>query len=296
MAGDGGTVQFMGVRIDDVGYGDLCRSIEENKGKPGYICVNDVGNVVGAAKDPELFEAIERSLLTVADGMPLAWYARLLGCRKVERITGFDLMERLLARRNGWRHFLLGDTEETIARVIAKARKTDPALTIAGHSPPFTGQFTDGENASILERINRARPDVIWVSFGGGKQEKWMLENLSRLDRGVMIGVGAAFRFYIGQIYVPPRIIQTLGLQWFFRMLSDPVRWFKRPFRRKIAFALHAPLEITKALRNATVNAKHVPNPRKKGGRSGGNAADALTQDLTRDAMDRQAKNPAPEA
>jgi N-acetylglucosaminyldiphosphoundecaprenol N-acetyl-beta-D-mannosaminyltransferase len=265
MPRDVDAVQFMGVRIDNVGYGDVCRSIEENKDKPGHICVNDVGNVVAAAKDPELFEAIERSLLTVADGMPLAWYARLLGCRRIERITGFDLMQRLLARRNGWRHFLLGDTDDTIARVIAKARKTDPALTIAGHSPPFTGQFTDEENAAIFEQINRARPDVIWVSFGGGKQEKWMSVNLSRLDRGVMIGVGAAFRFYIGQLYVPPRIIQTLGLQWFFRMLSDPVRWFKRPFRRKIAFALHAPLEITKALRGSRVNRENFPDPGDKG-------------------------------
>ena len=164
---------------------------------------------MSAANNIDLSKAINESLLSIADGAPLAWFAKLAGLKRIERVAGFDLLKGLLESPNGLKHFLLGDTEKTINQVIKKARKKNNSLSIAGYSPPFKNQFSEDDNILIFEKINNEDPDIIWVSFGGGKQEKWMHQNIHRLNRGIMAGVGAAFKFYTGNLYSPPKIIQA---------------------------------------------------------------------------------------
>ncbi len=213
---------FKGIKIDNVGLDDIVETIVSNRHNRGYVCVNDVRSIMYATKDSVLYDAINNSLLSVADGTPLAWYGKLIGCKNIRRVAGFDLMSYMLENNKAYKHFLLGDTEQTINRVIEKAKKTNNDLQIVGHSPPFRKDFSEEENVAIFERINYENPDVVWVAFGGAKQEKWMHQNIQRLGRGVMVGVGAAFRFYVGDLYVPPLIVQKLGMQWFFRVMGKP--------------------------------------------------------------------------
>lgn len=236
--------RFLGVRIDEVNYEDVRKTIIENVKGKGYICVNCVHTLIEGTRDKTVFDAIENSLLSIPDGMPLVWFGKLSGSRRVERIPGPELMKRFFDEESGYKHYLLGDTEETITRLIEKARRRNPQIEIVGHSPPFRRQFSEEENKIIVVKINHEDPDIIWVSFGFGKQDKWMSQNISGLKRGVMIGVGAAFRCYLGDIKVPPKIFQKLGLHWFFVMLQHPIEWIQSAFFRFGKFIIYFPLEV----------------------------------------------------
>lgn len=243
-------VTFMGVKIDNLTYGEVHQKIRNNIERGGYICLTDVGNVMRATEDKDMLEAVNQSLISIADGMPLAWYGKLLKCRKIERISGTELMTRLLEQTNGLKHYLLGDTDHTIIKIIEKAKQRNNELRITGHSPPFKNEFNDSDNNIMMHKINEESPDIVWVSFGGGKQDKWMHQNLHMLSRGVMIGVGAAFRFYIGELKIPPKILQSLGLQWLFsRMINNPKNWLRTAMNNRIQFIIHFPLELITARR-----------------------------------------------
>lgn len=250
-------VKYGGVKISNISYQDVLDTVTRTIGdeRRGYICLTDVSNLIVATENESLRAAINDSLFSLADGMPLVWYARMVGCRDIERISGASLMQRLLSDMGGYRHYLLGDTEKTIAKVIAKAHELSDQIVINGHSPPFK-DFDEEDNRCMLEKIRAAKPDVIWVCFGGHKQEKWMKENLDRLDKGVMIGVGAAFRFLVGDITTPPLIVQKLGMQWLFRIteafVKDPVNCIKTVRKRqiltsKIAYLWNLPTEVFSA-------------------------------------------------
>lgn len=256
-------VHFLGVKIDNVTFGDVLETVRDTviNGRKGYICVTDVGNVIKASSDRKLSNAINSSLASVADGMPLAWYARLAGARHIERIAGMDLMVRLLTDNCGYRHFLLGDTEERIARVMKKAAELNPCIRITGFSPPFKA-FDEADNKMMLDLVNRENPDIIWVSFGGGKQEKWMHDTIADLDRGVMIGIGAGFKWFLGDLRTPPILVQKMGLQWTYRqtqnLLENPgsARRVARILMQKALFCFHFPGELLRARRRHEISQK----------------------------------------
>lgn len=242
-------VKFMDVKIDNLEFEGIYEKILRNIETKGYVCLTDSNNVVVAAtKDRGLLHAINGSLISIPDGTPLAWYGKLVGCKRIERIAGAELMRLMLEESHGLKHYLLGDTDRTIQLVMEKAKNKNKGLRISGHSPPFKEQFDQNDTLAMLDEIHKENPDIIWVSFGGGKQDKWMQHNLHLLNRGVMIGVGAAFRYYIGDIKIPPKIIQRIGLQWFFRMLDDPGKWFKAGVpRRHLTLLANFPSEVVKA-------------------------------------------------
>jgi N-acetylglucosaminyldiphosphoundecaprenol N-acetyl-beta-D-mannosaminyltransferase len=242
-------VKFMDVKIDNLKFEGIYAKIQNNIEKKGYVCLTDSNNVIVAAtRNRDLLDAINESLISIPDGTPLAWYGKLVGCKRIERISGAELMRLMLEETHGLKHYLLGDTEQTINRVIEKAKKKNKDLRINGHSPPFKEKFDRNDTLEMLDEIHKDNPDIIWVSFGGGKQDIWMQQNLHLLNRGVMIGVGAAFRYYIGEIKIPPKIIQRIGMQWFFRMLDNPSKWFKAGVpKRHLTLLANFPAEIVKA-------------------------------------------------
>jgi N-acetylglucosaminyldiphosphoundecaprenol N-acetyl-beta-D-mannosaminyltransferase len=258
MIHDKKSVIYMGVRIDNVNNIDISETVDTilMENDRAYICVNDVASVIMANQDSDIFKAINSSVLSIADGTPLAWFGKLVGCREMERISGMDLMQNLFAEKGGYRHYLLGDTDATIDKVIDRARKINGDIQIEGHSPPFK-EFDDEDNRAIMEKLNKAKPDIIWVSLGGGKQDTWMHNNIRSLDRGVMIGVGAAFRWFTGDLVTPPKIVQKMGLQWIYRiahyLAEDPVKNLKfvvgTVLRRNMLFVLNFPGEVIKARR-----------------------------------------------
>lgn len=214
--------------------------------KPNYICVTDVGNLVNAyRKSPELKFAINSSLMSLPDGKPLSVFAKLKGISEIERVAGPDFMQEIFLKTSGTEisHFLLGDTIE-IQNLLKENISKNYNLKLAGSFSPQFENWDSRTDENIISRINSSGADIIWVSLGGGKQEIWMKNNYMKLNKGIMIGVGAAFRFYLGNIKRAPVFFQKLGLEWLFRLIQQPKKMFKRYATTLPYFLLYTLQEI----------------------------------------------------
>lgn len=195
-----------------------------------YICVTDAGNLVNAhRKSPGLRSAINNSLLSLPDGRPISLIAKFKGIKDIDRVAGPDFMQAMFKETSGTKikHFFLGDTEDVLKELVEKVTK-EYDVQIAGTLSPAFEERTKETEEEIISKINSSDADLIWVAFGGGRQEIWMMNNYAKLDKGIMVGVGAAFRFYLGKIKRAPVIFQKLGLEWMFRLVQQPRKMFKR--------------------------------------------------------------------
>ncbi len=193
---------------------------------PRYVCVAGVHGLVECQDDPQLWQIFNQAGLVTPDGMPLVWLMRMAGQRQVERVYGPDLMLAIFAisAQRGYRHFFYGGAPGVPERLAARLQTRFPATQIVGtYSPPFRPLTLD-EDAELLERINTAAPQIVWVGLSTPKQERWMAAYVERLNPVVLIGVGAAFDFHAGLKPQAPRWVQRSGFEWLFRMLSEPRR------------------------------------------------------------------------
>jgi N-acetylglucosaminyldiphosphoundecaprenol N-acetyl-beta-D-mannosaminyltransferase len=205
-----------------------------------YICVPDVHLVMQCQWDPALRRVLNRAALTVTDGMPLVWFCRLAGRRAARRVYGPDLLLAACADglRTGRRHYLYGGGPGVAEALAARLTAAYPGLVIAGlQSPPFH-PLSEAEEAAAAARINAARPDIVWVGLGAPKQEFWMDRLRPQLEAGVLVGVGAAFDFHSGAKPQAPRLLRQAGLEWLFRLLSEPRRLWPR-YRKVIPAFLY---------------------------------------------------------
>ena len=205
------------VRISAVTMDKTLRLLDQQvqKRQSAYVCVSNVRTTLLSQKDESYCQIQNDSFLSVPDGMPLVWFARLAGVTGVERTTGADLMIRILedSDRNGYSHYFLGDTELTLRRMLRTIRDRYPRITVKGSfSPPFR-ELTDNNLNDIGEKINHLNPSFVWVGLGAPKQERIMARLVSQLDSSVLVGVGAAFRFFVGEYKHPPRVVQICGLE-----------------------------------------------------------------------------------
>ena len=194
-----------------------------------YVCICNVHSVVTTTNDVEFKIAVNNADMATPDGAPIAWALRRLGHPAQERINGPDLMMKYLAQaeRLGQSVFFYGSTEATLARLSVALNGCFPALRIAGtHSPPFR-PLSREEDDRIVGMINDSGANVVFVGLGCPKQEKWMAEHRGRIN-AVMVGVGAAFDYHAGVIKRAPLWWQRNGLEWLYRLGSEPRRLFKR--------------------------------------------------------------------
>jgi len=195
-----------------------------------YVCVTPVHSVMECRKDAALRRIFNVSGLTTPDGMPLVWLCHLKGRRDASRVYGPDLMlamcERSIAR--GHRHFFYGGADGVAEKMVVNLQQRFPGLLVAGtHSPPFRS-LTPEEDTEIVRMINEADPDIVWVGLGAPKQEFWMATHVGQLTAPVLIGVGAAFDFHAGCKKQAPPWMQRSGLEWLFRLLTEPRRLWRR--------------------------------------------------------------------
>ena len=200
--------------------------------------VNTVSWLPNRFRHPELVAILRKADLVTADGMPVVWAARLLGTRLKERVTGADLVPALAAAcaQRKKSIYLLGGAGDVAWKTAEIFQKRHPDLQIAGISSPFV--HVEGEkildeetvDQQILEDINKARPDILFVGFGNPKQEMWFERNRSKLKAAVTIGIGGTFEFITGRVKRAPVWIQKSGLEWIYRITQDPMRLFKRYF------------------------------------------------------------------
>ncbi|MBP9192322.1 MAG: WecB/TagA/CpsF family glycosyltransferase [Ignavibacteria bacterium] len=178
---------------------------------------------------PLLKKAINDSFISLPDGRPISILARLKGIKDMERVAGPDFMTEIFRKTSGSdiKHFFLGDTGDILEKLLKKINKNYD-LQIAGSYSPDFGVWNKEIDEEIIKRINDSGADFIWVALGGGKQEIWMNENYNKLNKGIMTGVGAGFRFFTGDIKRAPLLFQKMGFEWLFRLVQQPGKMFGR--------------------------------------------------------------------
>lgn len=194
-----------------------------------YVCICNVHSVVTTTRDLEFKIAVNNADMATPDGAPVAWALRRLGHPGQKRINGPDLMMRYLAEaeRRDQIVFFYGSTERTLARLRLALAHKFPLLRVGGTCAPPFRPLTREEDDQVVEMINASGAHVVFVGLGCPKQEKWMAEHRGRI-RAVMIGVGAAFDYHSGVVRRAPLWWQEHGLEWLYRLGSEPRRLFKR--------------------------------------------------------------------
>lgn len=194
-----------------------------------YVCICNVHSVVTTTLEPEFKTAINQADMSTPDGAPVAWALRRLGFPYQERISGPDLMWRYLAEaeRLGQTVFFYGSTDATLAKLCTTVTEHFPHLTIAGTLAPPYSQLSPSEAEMEIKLINAFQANVLFVGLGCPKQEKWMAARRGQIN-ALMIGVGAAFDYHSGNTKRAPIWMQQKGLEWFYRLCTEPRRLFKR--------------------------------------------------------------------
>lgn len=197
---------------------------------PKYICVGNVRTTVLAQKDKSYSDVVNNAALNLPDGMPLVWAGKLAKAKDINRVTGPDLLIELLKKKHGLRHFLLGDTQEVLEKIVDKYKDENGELQICGYySPPFL-PAEEMDIEGMANMIKESKADIIWIALGAPKQDIFASQLVRHLDKGIVIGVGAAFRFLVGEFSHPPKLFQKIGLEGFYwRFFKNPkaeLKWY----------------------------------------------------------------------
>ena len=208
--------------------------------RKGYVCVTGVHGVMEAQDDDAFKKILNGAFLCTPDGMPMVWMGKINGHSEMRRVYGPDLMLEVCkwSEKSGAIHFFYGGADGVACLLAQKMKVKFPKMEIAGtFTPPFRA-LSDGEFRDLRRTISNTQPDILWVGLSTPKQEKFMAELLPKLDVTLMIGVGAAFDFHSGRMRQAPRWMQRSGLEWFYRLCSEPRRLAKRYFKNNPLFAL----------------------------------------------------------
>jgi N-acetylglucosaminyldiphosphoundecaprenol N-acetyl-beta-D-mannosaminyltransferase len=227
-------VTIAGVGIDALSFDSVVDAIVAHaaaRGEPAYVVTPNAHHVVLFQSDELLREVYTGAFLTVPDGVPLLWAARLLGTPLPGRVNGTDLFEVLAAEaaKRGLRVFLLGGRKGAADAAAATLRGRYPKLEVCGtYCPPFGFENDPSEDAKIVSAIQTARPELLFVGLGAPKQEYWMFRNRERTSVPVSLGIGVSFELVAGIVTRAPRWMQRAGLEWLYRLCVEPRRLWRR--------------------------------------------------------------------
>lgn len=246
-------VLLLGTRIDAVSWEQAVARIVRwaVSREARIVCLCNVHSVISAQRDPVLRSAVDSADMATPDGAPLAWLMRKRGYVEQQRISGPDLMWRVLAEAERLQLpvFMLGSTDSTLAQLKVAIQSTYPQLPLAGLlAPPFR-TVTAAEDDAIINAINNSGAQLLMVGLGCPKQEIWMANHRKRLH-AVMLGVGAAFDYHAGTLKRAPPFWQQHGLEWLYRLAMEPSRLLKRYLVANTLFLLSLPSELWRRPRN----------------------------------------------
>jgi N-acetylglucosaminyldiphosphoundecaprenol N-acetyl-beta-D-mannosaminyltransferase len=199
------------------------------KQSSSYVCFANVHMVIEAYQDKAFNEILNKADLATPDGRPISLAIKLFEKINQERVAGMDLMPALLAEaeKRGKSVYFYGSTEEVLSKIRAQIHQDFPQLRIAGtYSPPFR-TLSEEEDQAIVQQINASNPDLLFVSLGCPKQEKWMAAHTGKIN-ACMLGVGQAFLTYTGLEKRLPKWARDWSLEWAYRLYLEPQRLWKR--------------------------------------------------------------------
>lgn len=235
-------------------------SSRDHKKKQHQLSVlpTSMNDIVGIQKHPELYAAVQQFSIRITDGMPLVWLAWLKGARPVGRLYGPDMMRLIVAegRRYRLRHYFYGGTPKTLRQLTTQLATQYPGYLVAGsYAPPFR-DLTKRELAAVVAAINAVQPDVLWIGIGSWKQVLLAQQLRSLVSVPLVIPVGAAFDFLAGIKQQAPRWMMWLGMEWFFRLCSEPGRLWRRYVLQIPLFIVFSILDLVYYYKKNTTHSK----------------------------------------
>ncbi len=233
--------------VDRVTHASAVARVVElaEKGRGAYVCFGTAHMVMEAHDSAEFAARVNAADMIVPDGMPMVWMQKLQKAAGPERVRANDLMVLLMAEAEvkGLRVGFYGGRKEVVDAIVERARREYPRLDVAyAYSPPFR-PLTFEEDAEITDNINNSGAQILFMGLGCPKQENWMAEHKDRLDC-VMLGVGASFDFYAGNVKESPAWLGRLGLEWLYRLIQEPKRLWRRYLILNPRFVWHASRQL----------------------------------------------------
>jgi N-acetylglucosaminyldiphosphoundecaprenol N-acetyl-beta-D-mannosaminyltransferase len=220
------TVSILDIPFARCSFDDILGIMEEtiaNKKHGGYISITNTESVYQATRKFSHYQYIQNATFSCCDGIGIVLIGKMLDL-KIPRLHGPDLMIKCCeyGRDKEWRHFFYGGRKGVPELLKEKLTKNCPDLIVSGGcSPPFR-KLSPEEDQDVIDLINEARPDILWVGLGLVKQEKWIAEHLGKIKVPWMIGVGAAFDFHAGRVKRAPLFFRRMGLEWLYRLAFEP--------------------------------------------------------------------------
>jgi N-acetylglucosaminyldiphosphoundecaprenol N-acetyl-beta-D-mannosaminyltransferase len=239
--------RILGIGVDATSYEDATERVMEwaRRGESRTVCLGVVASVMEARESAKYRAALEEADLVTADGMPLVWMLRGLGARPASRVYGPELTIAVLgaAQAAGIAVGFYGASEEVLGRLVAKMQWRFPRLEVAFREAPAFRALSEEEDEAAVRAISESGARILFVGLGGAKQDLWMAEHRGRVP-AVMLGVGAAFDFLAGTKPQAPRWMQNSGLEWVFRLATEPRRLWRRYLMHNPRFAVLAVKQI----------------------------------------------------
>lgn len=212
----------------------------------GKVLINTINaHSYNVARKDELFaEALTKGDYLIPDGMSVVKACKWLHAKSQpkERIAGADLFEFEMNKLNGkgGTVMFMGSSEKTLAKIVQQAAKVYPNLKVVIYSPPYKPEFDDEDNRAIINAINTANPDLLWIGMTAPKQEKWTYSHWNELNIHCHVGtIGAVFDFFAGNTKRAPQWWQEHGLEWLYRLIKEPRRMWRRYIIGNTVFLWH---------------------------------------------------------
>ncbi len=222
-------INILNCPIDKLTMADTVLTIDKSIAKHlaiQHIVVN-AAKMVYMQKNEALWESVVHSDIINADGMGVMWAAKFLGQPLPEKVSGIDLMIKLveLAARKKYKVFFFGAKEEVVSRVVDKYTRQYGPDIIAGYR---NGYFNNNEEASIAQQIGESKADILFVAISSPTKEIFLDKYKDVMQVPFIMGVGGSFDVVSGKTKRAPLWMQNSGLEWFFRFLQEPRRMWKR--------------------------------------------------------------------
>jgi N-acetylglucosaminyldiphosphoundecaprenol N-acetyl-beta-D-mannosaminyltransferase len=229
------------VAIDVLTFAEAIDAIEELvvRRQGGMVFTPNVDHICVADEDARFREAYQRADLSLVDGTPVMWAARLMGSPLPEKISGSDLIRPLAERaaQRGWRIYLLGGQPGVAIEAQKILERDYPGLQIVGTSAPMIDLSRDvSEQKDVVDEIRAAKPDLLFLALGAPKQEIWAQRIRGTVGPVVMLGIGASLDFVTGAAKRSPPWMSMVGLEWVYRLAQEPERLWKRYLLRDPKF------------------------------------------------------------
>jgi len=199
-----------------------------------------------AQNDKIFADVLKKSDILLPDGVSIVWAYKLLQKKNIKRIAGADLFDFEMNQLNSstGKCFFLGSNPKTLEKIEQRAKREFPNIQISTFSPPYKDEFTDAENKHMISFVNSFQPDVLFIGMTAPKQEKWAFSHFDELEAKHICSIGAVFDFYAGNIKRAPYWMQRIGLEWFYRLISEPKRMWKRYLIGNVIFLFNILKEI----------------------------------------------------